>query len=89
MTKVFNAVTQGAAASWYLVNRGETMLVDEFDFGFAVDWLVKDLGLVLEEAAVTGAATPQAELTTEYLRGRQEAGDNRMDVTAIIRNYRD
>jgi 3-hydroxyisobutyrate dehydrogenase-like beta-hydroxyacid dehydrogenase len=87
MTKVLAAVTQGAAASWYLNNRGETMLADEFDFGFAVDWMAKDLGLVADEAHALHADVPLTELTTSFLRRAQEAGDNRCDATAIIRRY--
>jgi 3-hydroxyisobutyrate dehydrogenase len=89
MTAVFNAVTQGAAGSWYLSNRGETMLADEFDFGFAVDWMVKDLGLVRDEAQSIGAPTPLTELTAQFLADTQAAGDNRLDATAIIRRYRE
>lgn len=87
MEKVLDAVTKGAAGSWYLSNRGETMVADQFDFGFAVDWLAKDLGLVRDEAAGIGAATPLTELTARYLADAQQAGDNRMDATAIIRRY--
>jgi len=88
MEKVLAAVTQGAAGSWYLANRGETMVADEFDFGFAVDWMAKDLGLVASEADKLGAATPLTHLTSTYLSQAQDAGDNRMDATAIIRQYR-
>ncbi len=88
MDLVFQAVTQGAANSWYLSNRGETMLADEFDFGFAVDWMAKDLGLVRAEAEALGAATPLTELTAGFLAESQADGDNRMDATAIIRRYR-
>ncbi len=88
MDLVFQAVTQGAAGSWYLSNRGETMLADEFDFGFAVDWMAKDLGLVAAEAEGLGAVTPLTELTARYLTEAQQAGDNRLDATAIIRRYR-
>jgi 3-hydroxyisobutyrate dehydrogenase-like beta-hydroxyacid dehydrogenase len=88
MGLVFQAVTQGAANSWYLSNRGETMLADEFDFGFAVDWMAKDLGLVRVEAEALGATTPLTELTARYLAESQAAGDNRMDATVIIRRYR-
>ncbi len=88
MAKVLAAVSKGAAGSWYLSNRGETMVADEFDFGFAVDWLVKDLGLVATEAGRLGAETPLAALTTSYLAKAQSAGDNRMDATSIIRGYR-
>lgn len=87
MEKVLGAVTKGAAGSWYLSNRGETMVSDDFDFGFAVDWLAKDLGLVRDEASVVGATTPLTELTAAYLAEAQAAGDNRMDATAIIRRY--
>ncbi|MEM7325007.1 MAG: NAD(P)-dependent oxidoreductase [Actinomycetota bacterium] len=88
MDLVLQAVTQGAAGSWYLSNRGETMVKDEFDFGFAVDWMAKDLGLVQSEAGDLGTATPLTELTAQYLAESQEAGDNRMDATSIIRRYR-
>ena len=88
MSKVLAAVTQGAAGSWYLSNRGETMVNDEFDFGFAVDWMAKDLGLVQQEASALGAATPLTELVSSYLQATQAAGENRMDATAIVRRYR-
>ena len=86
--KVLAAVSQGAAGSWYLSNRGETMLADEFDFGFAVDWMAKDLGLVRQEAAALGSETPLTDLTNDYLTRTQAAGENRLDATAIIRRYR-
>ncbi len=89
MNLVFNAVSQGAAGSWYLSNRAETMLADEFDFGFAVDWMAKDLGLVADEAEAIGAPTPLTAMTRHYLADSQEAGDNRMDATVIIRRYRE
>ncbi len=87
MEKVLAAVTMGAAGSWYLSNRGETMVADEFDFGFAVDWLAKDLGIVQAEADRIGADAPLTELTATYLRKAQNAGDNRIDATGIIRQY--
>jgi len=89
MNLVLDAVTQGAAGSWYLQNRGETMVRDEFDFGFAVDWMAKDLGLVQAESSAIGAPTPLTAMTAGYLAESQDAGDNRMDATAIIRRYRD
>ena len=89
MSKVLAAVTQGAAGSWYLTNRGETMVNDEFDFGFAVDWMAKDLGLVQQEAAAVGAETPLTEMVNGYLKATQDAGENRKDATAIIRRYRE
>ena len=87
MEKVLQAVTKGAAGSWYLSNRGETMVGDEFDFGFAVDWMAKDLGLVADEAAKLGTDASLTAMTAQHLADRQAAGDNRMDATAIIRNY--
>lgn len=89
MDLVLQAVTKGAAGSWYLQNRGETMVADQFDFGFAVDWMAKDLGLVAEEAGSVGANTPLTTLTADYLAQTQAAGDNRMDATAIVRRYRE
>ncbi|MEM7437564.1 MAG: NAD(P)-dependent oxidoreductase, partial [Myxococcota bacterium] len=89
MDKVLSAVTKGAAGSWCLTNRGETMLRDEFDFGFAVDWMAKDLRLVREEAVSLDAPTPVTELSAKYLARSQEAGDNRQDSTVIIRRYRE
>jgi len=89
MSLVLDAVKQGAAGSWYLQNRGETMVRDEFDFGFAVDWMAKDLGLVQAESAAIGSPTPLTAMTSEFLTESQAAGDNRMDATAIIRRYRD
>lgn len=89
MNLVLQAVTQGAAGSWYLSNRGETMVSDEFDFGFAVDWMAKDLGLVDDEAQRLGAKTPLTSMTHGYLSDSQQAGDNRMDATVIVRRYRE
>ena len=88
MEKVLAAVTKGAAGSWYLSNRGETMVADEFDFGFAVDWMAKDLGLVRDEAEALHSEVPLTDLTSDYLARSQAAGDNRMDATVIIRRYR-
>lgn len=88
MQKVLSAVTQGAAGSWCLDHRAQTMLRDEFDFGFAVDWMAKDLRLVREEAAELGARVPLTELTAGFLEQAQQHGDNRKDSTVIIRRYR-
>lgn len=88
MDKVLAAVTQGAAGSWYLSNRGHTMVADEFDFGFAVDWMAKDLGLVSSEATELHAEIPLTELAAKLLTAAQKAGDSNLDATAIIRQYR-
>ena len=87
MDLVLDAVTKGAANSWYLEHRGHTMVRDEFDFGFAVDWMRKDLRLCLQEAAALGADVP---FTAQIERGYEELqrrGDNRLDATAVIRLY--
>ena len=87
MDNVLNAVKNGAAGSWYLQNRGETMINDEFAFGFAVDWMHKDLNLVINQAAHISADTPLAKMMRTSLEQSQQAGDNRLDATVIIRNY--
>ena len=88
MEKVLAAVTKGAAGSWYLQNRGHTMVADEFDFGFAIDWMIKDLGLVAEAAANLNAPIPLVELCQRYTEETAALGENRLDTTAIIRRYR-
>ena len=88
MEKVLAAVTQGAGGSWCLDHRAQTMLADEFDFGFAVDWMAKDLRLVREEAASLGLEVPLTELNASFLERAQNDGDNRRDSTVIIRRYR-
>ncbi len=88
LNMVFAAVTKGAANSWYLENRGATMIRDEFEFGFAVDWMRKDLRLCLAEAASIGATLPNATIVEDELRRMQERGGNRLDATSIIRLFR-
>ena len=88
MEQVLAAVTKGAAGSWYLQNRGHTMVADQFDFGFAIDWMLKDLGLVADAAADLGAPIPLVELCRHYTADTAAAGENRLDATSIIRRYR-
>ena len=85
---VLAAVTKGAANSWYLENRGHTMINDEFDFGFAVDWMRKDLQLCIAEARAVGADVPRAALVDGELEHMQARGANRLDATSIIRLFR-
>ena len=87
MDNVLDAVKSGAAGSWYLQNRGDTMVKDEFDFGFAVDLMHKDLNLVIDQAKLIGSETPLTNMMLNSLEESQKAGDNRMDATVIIRNY--
>ncbi|MDB5688903.1 MAG: NAD-binding 6-phosphogluconate dehydrogenase [Sphingomonas bacterium] len=85
LDKVFEAVSGGAAASWQMTNRWHTMAEDSFDFGFAVDWMRKDLGLALEEARANGASLPLAALVDQFYADVQALGGNRQDTSAIVR----
>ena len=79
------AVTGGAANSWYLENRGATMLRDEFAFGFAADWMHKDLRICLDAAAQVGAALPVTERAERDYAACHERGEGRLDATVTIR----
>ena len=83
--KVFEAISAGAAGSWQMQNRWATMAKDEFDFGFAVDWMRKDLGLALEEARSNGATLPLAALVDQFYAEVQQMGGRRQDTSSIIR----
>ena len=84
MDAVLASISGGAAMSWQMVNRGETMLKDEFDFGFAVDWMIKDLGICLDEARKTGAQLPVTEIVLEYYKEVAAKGGNRWDTSSLI-----
>ena len=87
--KVFDVISKGAAGSWQMINRHETMLKNEFDFGFAVDWMRKDLGLCMEEATRNGSDLPIAEIVDGYYKEVQENGGNRFDTSSLVtRLYR-
>ena len=81
---VLDAISQGAAGSWQMQNRGETMLEGKFDFGFAVDWMRKDLRICLDEARSNGAALPVAALVDQYYAQVQALGGNRWDTSSLI-----
>ena len=83
--KVFEAVSGGAAQSWQMVNRWKTMNEGKFDFGFAVDWMRKDLGLALEEARRNGRSLPVAALIDQFYAEVQAAGGGRDDTSSLIR----
>jgi len=83
--KVFEAVSGGAASSWQMVNRWATMSEDKFDFGFAVDWMRKDLGLALEEAKRNGAVLPVTALVDQFYADVQKMGGGRNDTSSLIR----
>ena len=85
LDKVFEAISAGAASSWQMVNRWQTMAKDEFDFGFAVDWMRKDLGLALEEGRSNGAVTPVAALVDQFYVEVQKMGGGRQDTSSLVR----
>ncbi|MBD8734462.1 NAD(P)-dependent oxidoreductase [Sphingomonas sp. CFBP 13706] len=85
LDKVFEAISGGAAQSWQMVNRWPTMAKEEFDFGFAVDWMRKDLGLALDEARRNGAVLPVAALVDQFYADVQAMGGARQDTSALVR----
>ncbi len=85
LDKVFESISGGAAGSWQMTNRWDTMVKDEFDFGFAVDWMRKDLGLALEEARANGATLPVAALVDQFFAEVQAFGGGRQDTSALVR----
>jgi 3-hydroxyisobutyrate dehydrogenase len=85
MHQVLDAVGKGAAQSWQMDNRGKTMVDDQFDFGFAVDWMRKDLGLVLDEAKRNGARLPVTALVDQFYADVQAMGGSRWDTSSLIK----
>ena len=85
LEKVFEAISGGAAQSWQMDNRWATMAKGEFDFGFAVDWMRKDLGLAIDEARANGASIPIAAITDQNYSDIQYMGGGRQDTSALIR----
>lgn len=84
MKQVLEVIGKGAAQSWQMDNRGTTMVDGKFDFGFAVDWMRKDLGLVLNEARNNGARVPVTALVDQFYADVQQMGGNRWDTSALI-----
>lgn len=84
MEKVLAAIGSGAASSWQMNNRGMTMLEKKFDFGFAVDWMRKDLGIVLDEASRNGADLPVTKTVDGFYKEIQEMGGGRLDTSSLI-----
>jgi 3-hydroxyisobutyrate dehydrogenase-like beta-hydroxyacid dehydrogenase len=84
VAKVIEAISKGAAQSWQMENRWETMVRNEFDFGFAVEWMRKDLGIALEEAERNGARLDMTRLVDSYYAEVQELGGNRWDTSSLI-----
>lgn len=85
---VLEVISKGAAGSWQMENRGKTMLAGEFDFGFAVDWMRKDLGICLAEANRNGAALPVTALIDQFYKEVQSLGGARWDTSSLIQRLR-
>ena len=88
MEQVLDVIGKGAAQSWQMDNRGKTMVADKFDFGFAVDWMRKDLGLVMDEAKRNGARVPVTALVDQFYADVQAAGGNRLDTSSLVKRLR-
>ncbi len=85
---VVEVISQGAAGSWQMANRYETMLDDHFDHGFAVDWMRKDLGICLDTANETGASLPVTALVDQFYKDVQKLGGGRWDTSSLIKRLR-
>jgi 3-hydroxyisobutyrate dehydrogenase-like beta-hydroxyacid dehydrogenase len=88
MNQVLDVIGKGAAQSWQLDNRGKTMVADKFDFGFAVDWMRKDLGLVLDEAKRNGARLPVTAVVDQFYGDVQLMGGKRWDTSSLIKRLK-
>ena len=88
MEQVLDVIGKGAAQSWQMDNRGKTMVADKFDFGFAVDWMRKDLGLVIDEAKRNGARVPVTALVDQFYADVQAMGGNRLDTSSLIKRLK-
>ena len=88
MTQVLDVIGKGAAQSWQMDNRGKTMVEDKFDIAFAVDWMRKHLGLVLEEARRNGAKLPVTALVDQFYADVQAMGGQRWDTSSLVKRLR-
>ncbi len=88
MEDVIEVISKGAAQSWQMENRYKTMLEDKFDFGFAVDWMRKDLKIAMEEAKSNGSLLPITEIIDKYYAEVQDMGGNRWDTSSLIKRFR-
>ena len=84
---VLEAISKGAAQSWQMENRGHTMLKGEYDFGFAVDWMRKDLGIALAEAAKNGSRLPLTAIVDQFYADVQHLGGGRNDTSSLLRRF--
>ena len=88
MEDVIEVISKGAAQSWQMENRYKTMIDNKFDFGFAVDWMRKDLKIAMEEAKNNGSLLPVTELVDKYYAEVQRMGGNRWDTSSLIKRFR-
>jgi 3-hydroxyisobutyrate dehydrogenase len=88
MPQVLDVISKGAAQSWQMENRGKTMVDDKFDFGFAVDWMRKDLGICLAEANNNGARLPLTALVDQFYADVQQQGGGRWDTSSLLRRLK-
>ena len=88
MKQVLDVINKGAAQSWQMENRGNTMVDDQFEFGFAVDWMRKDLSLVLDESRRNGARVPVTALVDQFYADVQKMGGSRWDTSSLIKRLR-
>ena len=88
MEDVIEVISKGAAQSWQMENRYKTMLEDKFDFGFAVDWMRKDLKIAMEEAKKNGSLLPITEIIDKYYAEVQDMGGKRWDTSSLIKRFR-
>ncbi len=88
MEDVIEVISKGAAQSWQMENRYKTMIDDKFDFGFAVDWMRKDLKIAMDEAKNNGSLLPITEVVDKYYAEVQTMGGNRWDTSSLIRRFR-
>jgi 3-hydroxyisobutyrate dehydrogenase len=88
MKDVIEVISKGAAQSWQMDNRYETMIDDKFEFGFAVDWMRKDLKIAMDEAKNNGSLLPITEVVDKYYGEVQEMGGNRWDTSSLIKRFR-
>jgi 3-hydroxyisobutyrate dehydrogenase-like beta-hydroxyacid dehydrogenase len=88
MRLVLEIISKGAAQSWQMETRGPTMVDDKFDFGFAVDWMRKDLGLCMQEAKRNGAPLPVTALIDQFYSDVQRMGGQRWDTSSLIKRLK-
>jgi 3-hydroxyisobutyrate dehydrogenase len=88
MHDVIEVISKGAATSWQMENRHKTMIEDKFDYGFAVDWMRKDLKIAMEEAKKNNSPLPITKIIDDYYAEVQKMGGQRWDTSSLIKRFR-